>query len=282
MSDYPSYLIHYGIQGQKWGVRRFQNEDGTWTEEGKQRRGLGKYYDTKTERFTKKGDSIGKHKPVYEFLKERKKAEKDYDKALNKYNKKMNEKNEKKLIKKGQELSALEKIADNEKLFDNYIGDIRDYKGSKLSELTKNQKIMKMKLNNLYEKNDAEKAGFIVDRWGYANKKGKNGIEYMFSTDKNNENVNDKLSVYRNLETKMPKIKNDLDKKVDKIIKEELNAWNIPSNHEIELQSVYIYSNNSAEANYWDNSLNDPLGGHEISVEFDPKTGKYRGYSLNG
>ena len=35
---YPTYLIHYGIQGQKWGVRRFQNEDGTWTSEGLERR----------------------------------------------------------------------------------------------------------------------------------------------------------------------------------------------------------------------------------------------------
>ena len=34
---YPDYLIHYGIFGQKWGVRRFQNEDGTYTEEGKER-----------------------------------------------------------------------------------------------------------------------------------------------------------------------------------------------------------------------------------------------------
>lgn len=38
MSGYPTYLIHYGIQGQKWGVRRFQNEDGTWTSEGLERR----------------------------------------------------------------------------------------------------------------------------------------------------------------------------------------------------------------------------------------------------
>ena len=31
------YLIHHGIKGQKWGVRRFENEDGTLTEEGKRR-----------------------------------------------------------------------------------------------------------------------------------------------------------------------------------------------------------------------------------------------------
>lgn len=33
-----SYLCHHGIKGQKWGVRRFQNEDGSYTEAGKQRR----------------------------------------------------------------------------------------------------------------------------------------------------------------------------------------------------------------------------------------------------
>ena len=30
-------LAHFGILGQKWGIRRFQNEDGTLTEEGKRR-----------------------------------------------------------------------------------------------------------------------------------------------------------------------------------------------------------------------------------------------------
>lgn len=32
-----SILMHYGIKGQKWGVRRFQNIDGTLTKEGKER-----------------------------------------------------------------------------------------------------------------------------------------------------------------------------------------------------------------------------------------------------
>lgn len=32
------YLYHHGIKGQKWGVRRFQNKDGSLTKEGKQRR----------------------------------------------------------------------------------------------------------------------------------------------------------------------------------------------------------------------------------------------------
>ena len=30
-------LYHYGVKGQKWGVRRYQNPDGSLTEEGKKR-----------------------------------------------------------------------------------------------------------------------------------------------------------------------------------------------------------------------------------------------------
>ncbi len=39
MNDYLRVreLYHWGIKGQKWGVRRYQNEDGTLTEEGKKR-----------------------------------------------------------------------------------------------------------------------------------------------------------------------------------------------------------------------------------------------------
>ena len=35
--EYKQYLAHHGIKGQKWGVRRYQNEDGTLTAEGKKR-----------------------------------------------------------------------------------------------------------------------------------------------------------------------------------------------------------------------------------------------------
>lgn len=30
-------IYHHGVKGQKWGVRRYQNADGTWTPEGKQK-----------------------------------------------------------------------------------------------------------------------------------------------------------------------------------------------------------------------------------------------------
>lgn len=41
-TDYTNdYLTHHGIKGQKWGVRRFQNPDGSLTPEGRERYGIG-------------------------------------------------------------------------------------------------------------------------------------------------------------------------------------------------------------------------------------------------
>ena len=37
VSGSSNFIMHYGILGQKWGVRRFQNPDGSYTEEGKER-----------------------------------------------------------------------------------------------------------------------------------------------------------------------------------------------------------------------------------------------------
>lgn len=39
LSQNRDYIKHYGIEGQKWGVRRYQNPDGSLTEEGKIRYG---------------------------------------------------------------------------------------------------------------------------------------------------------------------------------------------------------------------------------------------------
>lgn len=35
--DSGAYISHHGIRGQKWGVRRFRNEDGSLTDAGKKR-----------------------------------------------------------------------------------------------------------------------------------------------------------------------------------------------------------------------------------------------------
>lgn len=59
-----TYLAHHGILGMKWGVRRYQNEDGTLTEAGKLRA-------TKvasSNRLSKKDTRIAK-KAIYETVK---------------------------------------------------------------------------------------------------------------------------------------------------------------------------------------------------------------------
>lgn len=77
MDHYPTYLIHYGIQGQKWGVRRFQNEDGTWTSEGLERR---KQYYTEDGELNSKGVKV--YNKAIEKMQKSKEGEK-YKKKLN-------------------------------------------------------------------------------------------------------------------------------------------------------------------------------------------------------
>ena len=43
-SEYSNGLYHHGIKGMKWGIRRYQNPDGSLTAIGKKRYNLNIYY----------------------------------------------------------------------------------------------------------------------------------------------------------------------------------------------------------------------------------------------
>lgn len=91
-NDYARFLMHHGILGQKWGVRRFQNPDGSLTPEGRKRYSkLADSYKKGEEYFYYKVNSL---KEVKDFSKENKKdknalldAQYDYDLAGESYNK---------------------------------------------------------------------------------------------------------------------------------------------------------------------------------------------------
>ena len=40
-NDYRNYLEHFGVKGMKWGVRRYQNANGSYTSAGRKRYGVG-------------------------------------------------------------------------------------------------------------------------------------------------------------------------------------------------------------------------------------------------
>ena len=120
MSEYPTYLIHYGIEGQKWGVKRFQNEDGTYTTEGLQRRREALQNGASKEEL-KRINEVAKRELIYNknLIKKQSSINRKFDKLTEKIKsdkeagKQIKDRKINKAIKLGTEFRKLDYIAGN-------------------------------------------------------------------------------------------------------------------------------------------------------------------------
>lgn len=87
-NDESPSLSHHGILGMKWGIRRYQNSDGTYTSAGKSRYGIG---DGKSYNGVKKKDAFSAkaagHKALAKVYEMNEKVYKNSNKALSSMNK---------------------------------------------------------------------------------------------------------------------------------------------------------------------------------------------------
>ena len=60
--NYSNELYHHGVKGQKWGVRRYQNSDGSLTSEGIKRQEINEKIRDKADKFFTPSIKIGKDK----------------------------------------------------------------------------------------------------------------------------------------------------------------------------------------------------------------------------
>ena len=92
---HSDYLAHHGIKGQKWGVRRYQNEDGSYTAAGRER--YSKALDKKVNKLQTKifrdarkdslGNSMRSNKKHSEAVRNKMFSDSDYKKANDEYTK---------------------------------------------------------------------------------------------------------------------------------------------------------------------------------------------------
>lgn len=170
MEAHETYLAHHGIKGQKWGIRRYQNPDGSLTAEGRKRKGLG---DPRKSLFSRK--------------KKEEKTEAEKKEELKEYLRK----HPKKLVKYSKELTRqeAEEVISNIQ-FDRRLRDIRqqeiDRGLDKIKTVTNTMQTVANALNtgkNVYnayvDVHNSLTTGKKLNKIGEAKKDDRSGIERL-------------------------------------------------------------------------------------------------------
>jgi len=128
-----SELKHYGTLGQKWGVRKWQNYDGTFNEAGKER-----YFGKSSQTTSTEEDKIGSARSdVKEYLKFRNKMLKKRTHGdLNKWYRDNNKAADKQLLKDAKRVDK-----QREKMYKNQLKDFYDDPNELVSDLDRIYKI---------------------------------------------------------------------------------------------------------------------------------------------
>lgn len=145
-------LYHHGILGMHWGIRRYQNKDGTWTEAGKRRYGGDSEGSNGGKSITQTSNAANKNaeKRTSDRIKT---AQNAYDKAAARYKSDKNAKNSKDLQIASQDLQWAKQDARNDKI------------KQKLAQETKEKSKHRLKLEAHYRekgmtKEEAEVAAY--------------------------------------------------------------------------------------------------------------------------
>lgn len=180
---HSDFLAHHGTKGQKWGVRRYQNEDGSLTSEGRKHYGVGTSNKSKKEQ---KAALKAKAKREKAGEREKKKAETTAEKVVKDRQRKMEylRDHPEKMYRHRKELSEddvskiMEKVQFDKKLrnirrdeIDQGMRKIEDVK-RRFDTLNNVYQTSKNTYNNIAEVNNAlvdmgfNKSGKYMKRWG--------------------------------------------------------------------------------------------------------------------
>lgn len=300
-NDYRNYLAHHGILGMKWGIRRFQNPDGSLTPEGRERYGYG---EGTTKRLDPRLETSFNPSGL---------SDKEIE-ITNKYADRIVEDAEKDLLKSGfSQADIIKERAHPSGLYADAIErsweNLRD-RGyfSKSAKDAKNYIPTKEERNTLlksssFKKND-DLSGRDSETWTKFNKspRGDYYSEISFNTEDKVYNIKgydkpffikadrmkqieDKLSAIKDFDENRTAYENALKKAIIKEFRSEGYVDQNVTNSTIE-KSLNMYWVTATEKNYVHVDFYDKngiVGYHDVSLEFDLKKKKPNGYvEFNG